>query len=49
MEEEESFVKENFLSSSKALKYKEEVANPKKIESPVIKSLFEYKSNEVFK
>ncbi len=49
LSDEHSLVRENFLSSSKALKYKEEVANPPRIESPVVKSLFDYKDNQIYK
>jgi hypothetical protein len=47
--EEPPLIKENFLSSSKALKYKDEVANPPRLESPIVKSLFDFKGNEVYK
>ena len=48
-EEQPALVRENFLSSSKALKYKDEVANPPRIESPIVKSLFDFKGNEIYK
>lgn len=48
-EDEPSLIRENFLSSSKALKYKDEVANPPRLESPIVKSLFDFKGNEVYK
>lgn len=45
---EEVLVRENLLSSSKALKYKDQVANPKAPDSP-LKSLFDYEENKAFK
>lgn len=46
---ESMLVRENLLSSSKALKYKDQVANPQRNESPMVKSLFEFEENKGFK
>lgn len=43
------FVSANLLSSSKALKFKDEVAKPPRNETPIVKSLFDYEDNKVFK
>ena len=48
-EEDGAIVKTNYLSTSKALKYRSDLSKPSKNESPVIKSLFEFKENEGFK
>ncbi len=49
LSEEPTLVRQNFLSSSKALKYKDEVAHPPRIESPIVKSLFDFKDNQIYK
>jgi hypothetical protein len=48
-DERPEFVKENFLSSSKALKFKDEVNKPPRNDSPIVKSLFDFKGNEIYK
>ena len=46
---ETMLVRENLLSSSKALKYKDQVANPQRNETPIVKSLFEFEENKNYK